>query len=511
MRKVSKGLLVALLCVSSAQFTTYTEKNFLMQRPMSDDLAMEYSSWHKHFNKLDEHKKVDVKKVDVKKEEIKKDEKLGGCFQSVPFYAKSTNKSDLADYFGYQDDENIYGYIFVGHELTDGATSLSPLEVLWDPAAAVGSSSELNAKANFNPTREAFGLRLDYHQSFDHVLENLFAKVSVPVVYVKTNMGINYTGTITTQTLPGRADTVSLLDYLAGNVTSDYQTALTHAKINGARTKVGVADIHLTLGYKLLKEENQHLTAALNLVVPTSNKPSGEYLFEPVYGNAGHLGLGATIDGVFDVWSKKEDEMSLDLVFAAKYKYLFKSREVRTLGIKDMSSRVIDSHGFYKLGGMVGDERVFPLANILTRDVEVTPGGQFEALANLSFAWQSFHFDFGYNLFAKEREVVDVNNWKDHLYGSLDIASSYNPATDSAGFLSGDANNNTLITSEYLDTWAITTPAQVTHKVHATVNYEFEDWKYPMMFGFGGSYEFLPGRNAGLEGYAIWAKAGVSF
>jgi hypothetical protein len=383
------------------------------------------------------------------------------------------------------------------------------LEILWDPSADIASASELNAKANFNPTRESFGIRLDYHQSLDNVLENLFAKVSIPVVYVKTNMGINYTGTITTQTLPGRADTVSLLDYLAGNVSNDYQDALTHAKINGARTKVGVADIHLTLGYKLLKEEGQHLTAGVNLIVPTSNKPSGEYLFEPVYGNAGHLGVGATVDGLIDIWSKKEDNMSLDLVFAAKYKYLFKSREVRTLGLKDMSTRVLDSHACYKLGGMVGVEKLFPLANILTRDVEVVPGGQFEAIANLSFAWKEFHFDFGYNFFAKEKEDVDVNDWNDHLYGSLDINTTYVPTSDT--FVAGDANNNALITSEYLDPWAVSTPAQATHKVHASLNYSFIDWKYPMAFGLGGSYEFVPGRNVGIEGYAVWAKAGVSF
>ena len=166
MRKVSKGLLVALLCVSSAQPETFTEKNYLMPRPVSDNLAMEYSSWHKHFNKVDEHKTVEVKKED-------KDDKFGGCFQSVPFYSKSTNKSDLAKYFGYKDEDNTYGYIFVGHQLASGATSLDTLEVFWDPDAAIASASELYAKVNFNPTREVIGLRLDYHQSLDHVLENL--------------------------------------------------------------------------------------------------------------------------------------------------------------------------------------------------------------------------------------------------------------------------------------------------------------------------------------------------
>ena len=86
--------------------------------------------------------------------------------------------------------------------------------------------------------------------------------------------------------------------------------------------------------------------------------------------------------------------MALELIFAAKYKYLFKSREARTLGLKDMSSRILDSHACYKLGGRVGEARVFPLASILTRDVEVVPGGSFEGLANLSFAWNNFSFDF---------------------------------------------------------------------------------------------------------------------
>jgi len=67
------------------------------------------------------------------------------------------------------------------------------------------------------------------------------------------------------------------------------------------------------------------------------------------------------------------------------------------------------------------------------------------------------------------------------------------------------------INRENLTTIPCTTPAYVTHKIFGGVGYAFNDWNYPGFVGLGGSWEFVQGSNAALDGWALWAKTGVSF
>ena len=512
MRKSIYGLLVILMGVGSVSAKVHTNKHFLMPRSHNENLAMEYSTWHKQFAEIDH-------------------EKWGGAIQATGFYQASTNKTDLGKYFGVYNwqtpQQKINDFIWVEKDTANGA-HLKSINVIHDPNTLIARGTTLHVKATFRPEQESYGVRLDYHQKLDKLAEGLYFKVSAPIVHVKNNMGLKFTGTKTTQYLPGTTTSVSFENYLKGSLSvTNTQQALTHARMGGSDSTTGVADIDVTLGYNFLYKDNKHFNANVCLTIPTGGTPDGVKRFEAGVGNGGHYALGCGIDGAFELW-KKEDK-SLDVIFAANYKYLFNATEKRTLDFKYSDSisnsslagkRVL--FGPYRLGAKDGGHILFPLANVLTRDVGVEPGSQFEGLLNLAFNWGSFTFDVGYNLFAREAENVSVKSWPNTSYAMVKetAAFPYNTSgvqqtfdADSVTY-AYDGTSDTVqvpIHKDHLLTDAATNPVYVTHKIASGVGYNFVDWKYPMMVGIGGSWEFVQGSNAALDGYALWAKLGVSF
>jgi hypothetical protein len=225
------------------------------------------------------------------------------------------------------------------------------------------------------------------------------------------------------------------------------------------------------------------------------------------------------VDSAFELW--QHGEKSIEFNGAIKGKYIIPETEKRTLGFKypnnmdeaidvTISSGKFVPMGWYMLGGKLGQKVLFPLANILTRDVGVRPGWQVEGLANMVFNWNDFTFDLGYNLFAKERESVMLKCWPSTgMYAVADPTA--NPATAFALSDIWPDGISDLIMKEDIITEAAVTPVYVTHKIYGGVTYAMNDWEYPFMFGVGASWEFTQGTNSALDGYALWAKIAVTF
>jgi len=113
-----------------------------------------------------------------------------------------------------------------------------------------------------------------------------------------------------------------------------------------------------------------------------------------------------------------------------------------------------------------------------------------------------------------------VKCWPDYTYAIANAGwdSAYFSNT-SFGNLDGDVwdgdyddtSKANWINKEDLLVQDAATPVYVTHKVLGGVTYAFNKWEYPLMFGFGGSWEFTQGTNSALDGYALWTKLGITF
>lgn len=512
-KKILMSLLMLPLLATSAFSKTHTNKTFLTPRSSLDNLPLEVSSWHTQFM-------------------IKNKHKFEGSIQASGFYQKSDNRSDLGKYFGYYAKNEQVKRDFISiipmpdpNVMPFNTDDIPVLYIIHDPTAA---ALNFGGKIKFKPTQEVYGLHLDYYQN----LCNFYLKVNLPIVEVKNDLNISSIGELPFAKLFGGDTFYNLYDFFKGKIenldaeSNSQQKKLTHAKFSGTKDECGVADINVSLGYTFYKKHNCRVGIGANVTIPTGNDSNGEWLFDARVGNGDHWAVGGELESKFRLWDEGKGRDSIDFLLFANLKYLFENSEKRTLGLLDNAGEKI-KFGHYYLAGKKGELPVFPLANVLTRDVKVEPGLQFEMLAGLAFNANNVTFDLGYNLFVKDCENVHLkDDWKNDTYA---IANPGYPEEDINGYLTltGEEPNNgpfnptnpahydakTIpgpIQKENLDIDAARTPSQLTHKVYGALNYAFYEWKYPLMLGIGASYEFDSG-NAALEGYNFWVKASVSY
>ena len=550
MKRFFHGLLAAAIIIGNVAADTHTNKTFLMPRPNGMNMAMEYSTWHKQTSMID-------------------DEKFGGSIQATGFYEESENKSDLAQYFGVRNWDNnnsIDPFLVVVPEY---ATATQPAHIgagFMFHASQVSTGAiwpVLADKITWAPYRQAYGVRLDYHQKLDKLLKGLYFKVSMPIAHVKTSMGYSSTcgcgpcggcdpcSTSTPnycvrQRLTDDAGAFvdgtekSVIDYLTGNVentsTIDAQEKLCFAKIHNGNSDTGIADIDFILGYNFWYEKEKHLNVNIGVTVPTGNKPDGEFLFPAIVGNAGHWALGFGLDSSFELW--RNNDSCIDLLLACNYRYLFSSTEKRTMGFTWPNGATLTANGWngqkaryghWWLGAKLGATTTTPMANFLTRDIKVTPGSHFEGIVQLAYNTNNWTFDLGYNLFAREEDDLKLDcgsctpcestcstgcstecgGWTDDTYAVASDEWETNVAFASvADHLYIDDTDFINAANLCLD--ACRQPSVVTHKLYGAIGYAFNEWDYPLMLGIGGSYEWETDNDC-VDGWALWAKVGLTF
>lgn len=487
---VRSGLLCCAICLvaSTAAAKTYSEKTFLTPRSPGVNLPVESIAWQQQVY-------------------AKPHEKMSTNFQYVSFYEQSSNRKDIAKYFGVGNNSDTF---VVGPQLIGTADVFG--DYLIHDHASVESRDEvphehsLNGTVKLRPKYDAFGVFLDYHQDLGDQGKGAYFKILLPIVHVHS--GVHTRITNETESLGH-----SLADFFQGHISEtsadDLQSPLKYAKIDGPRSSTGFSDMDVQLGYRFYQNDEAFFFANLGAVMPSSNKSNGEHLFEPLRGNGGHFGFGAGFDGGVQCWSNHDS--SLRFLASANYRYLFSGTDYRTmsLNIGNFSELGATHLGQYLLIGEYGqeDQPLFPAANVLTQGLKVTPGSCLDADLAFGLTSGKVIFDLGYNFFWKDKEEVKMKeSWNNDAY-AIAVADY-----DTADTLDGARrvnDRNIAITDINVD--AAATPSYITNKMFTGLGYAFElDHKYPCFVGLGGSYEFAY-RNNAVENWNIWTSTGITF
>ena len=363
-------LLVMLFSVNLSA-TKYFSKNYLSTRPAGVNLPMQYTTWHTNLYR-------------------KPDAFYNGSIQIVPFYQESNNKTELGKYFGFdwgalRGIENI-----ISVAPADSTKVFASRKIIHSHD---NPKNTLLASYYMHPDQIVWGARFDYNQDLDKILDGLYFRLSIPIVEVENLVDLSVIGNDVQSELNGIAKEYSFLDYLSGNVenvvnTNNIQTNLKYAKLDSNRhSSSGFADVDVRVGWKFLAKRKIRSGLNLSLLIPTGKTPKAEWIFEPVHGNGHHWGVGAGLDLSLVLW--RHDNNYIEFMIVADYKYLFQDIEKRTIGIFDpnpnLAAKTIIKGGQYVLGAQNGQKGVFPLANVLTQDIKVTPASQFDGIANLTF------------------------------------------------------------------------------------------------------------------------------
>lgn len=438
--------------------------------------------------------------------------------QMTGFYNETTKEKELGQVFGTQGRN--YVIIGTGAQVTAGTADVDGFLIDHHQIESDADRDPLQGKVHFNPKRTSYGTCLEGVMKLDKIMKGLYLKKSMTLMNVKHRLDVKYTDLVARNT--NNKTTHSIEDLLSGkrvlktfhptasnaaNVTAGVQEPLNYAKItNNSYSRTGLSNLETVLGWKFLRRKKFYMGISTALTAPSGDRPTGEYLWEERLGSK-HWGLGFGLKAGFKPFKKLKFMMDLN------FKHEFSATEKRTLGIKDdFTSTGNKNHVFspYYLLGESGQRHLTPAANILTKDVSVKPGYSFDGIFMMSYKFNCFSIDLGYDLYCKEKEDVSLksSDWTKDKYGIAKF--SFPTFTAATPFTVATTANTKFLAYENIDTSVAETPSILSHSIFGSIGYISKADDNPVMFNLGGAYEFGTSRPS-IDGFMLWAKLGFAF
>ncbi len=431
----------------------------------------------------------------------------------------------------------------------------------------------------FKPRIDNIILDINYELGLDEWCYGLYFRCNAPIVTTRWDLGIhcNEVNNISSQSGPvfpacymakkAVPTELSIRSALSGGASfGDLEQNLMYGAFPcGRKQKTGVANIDLILGYKFLMNESSHLGVFILTLVPTGNLPKSKIVFEPLVGNGRLWELGPGLYGHFDIL--RHNYHSLGIWFQGVLTHQFKAIQSRSFDLigRGPLSRYILLKEFDADDHFT--EALFNAIDFSTRAVEVGGSVRLDAAMKLSYYYDRWGVDVGYNVYARTKEKVrledtlhpnDLNNRHFGIKGTEGVCyrvlntqtrevvvpeMSFLNATQSRAtiYQGGPIDNPKPIKLEDPDTVAITwdsptsgtlkrafqsdppvlistnrrlatdildlnsgmVPHQLTHKFFGHISYTALDRCWEPQFGIGGEIEF-DGRSEIISSLNQW-------
>lgn len=460
-----------------------------------------------------------------------------GAMQFVLFGSRSTNKGDLARYF-FPDAKEELVTVETGPDAGKIGFNEGKQDLLAQNFNIYTEDGDFKSTIKIAPQQSVVGLGLYYRQSFWKLHDRgrgFWLSLSAPITHMKNNM--NLTEVIESDS---PANPLASPDAVNSMIAALNQPSWNFGKISTcAMKKTGLADIEFKIGYEWLQHEPAHMETYIGAILPTSNKQSGEYVFEPIIGRGKHAGLMFGSSLGIDIWENAGGDKMIRFELANHSEYQFDKHEVRSFDLKNKPwSRYIDLYASEEQAqeaalnpGGFGQTLATPGINILTQKVKVTPGLVHDINSAFVFSVRKFEGEVGYNFFARRAECVKLAcPWQEgpalkHFNG----LGTTNPIRNIQGnpYLEQVVLNNnqdlplipvqlnkystSVIKENDLDMQSATTPCLLSNTLYATLGYRCDEREYPILGSVGGSYTFSKNNDAVLRRWTLWGKVGVAF
>lgn len=383
------------------------------------------------------------------------------------------------------------------------------------------SSYTFESRLKFKPKQKMFGAAFRYRRHLSEFTnKGYWVEFTIPFVYVKNDLGM--TEEIIHSGGPN-GNNPSVPTGFVGTMTAAFkQDTWRYGQINGAQKKKGIADIYARLGYDYVKEPTHHLATFFGIVIPTGDKPNGEFLFEPVVGNGGHLGIFFGASAGFRIWCKSNKSIYWRL--DTNGSVLAENTQNRSFDLKNKPwSRYM---WVYLNSTTTGTKAGI---NKFSEMVKVDPGASRDLNTAFVFDVDCLKVEFGYHFFAKEPEKVKLGVcWNN----GIAIAAITQPTSGSNSeyIVSGKSRNNASInqyarvpndmdangneiykdlTDDDFDLESAAHPGTISNALYADFNYNFGSRKNKYVKA-GGAYEFSS-NNTSLTRWYAWFRFGVDF
>lgn len=191
----------------------------------------------------------------------------------------------------------------------------------------------------------------------------------------------------------------------------------------------GLGDLSLDLSLRPFS----FLTLGVRGEVPTSEKATAEYLFEPVLGSNGHTNIAAYLMAHKDVFHFSHGAVALRGY--GQYQAQFSGSELRTFDLTASGpwSRYLLLLSYDNDAAVAGGKNAYAIdsgVNLLTRPVHVSLLQNVTLGASIEARFKVFSASVGYSVFVRESEKLSLRG---SMPGNTFIAGQLAPASGAGG------------------------------------------------------------------------------
>lgn len=438
--------------------------------------------------------------------------------------------------------ERIAGYYFNTSQLCIFGSQTGERAQNAFLADTFGLSPAFQSVVNIKPSIRTFVGEFDLYGCYDF----LYLRVRLPAVHTRWHFSLDeeveVNGRLTpypalymaTPALGAPYD--SFKEAMCSNQAyGDVKEGLKYGKICGSRTKSGLADVHIDLGWHGHCSDRYYGGLYLRVVAPTGSHPSPEFLFNPVVGNGHHVEIGVGALGRILLW-ECEGRRQISLFGSLNVTHLLSSHECRSFDLcrNGFASRYLLLKQFDESNQYT--RTLIPAINVTTLPCCVSAHANIDGV--VMFGYQDDHYDvnLGYNYWIRTKENICLKGEISGRYGVKGIQNvddgAGNPSNDtqSTATIYGnelthaeqvrtvDVPSPVILATTDLDITSGESPRAFSQKIFLSIGRQWPDVEHVIPYvDIGGEVEFegiapirfCQANYNTVSQWGIWLKGGV--
>jgi len=293
-------------------------------------------------------------------------------------------------------------------------------------------------------------------------------------------------------------------------------------------------DIEMTLGYNFIADEDHQFGIGLRASGPSANKPTCQYLLEPIYGRGGSWGVGGYIAGEMKLWEEAANK-SLTVNVMGTVMHLMQTTTTRSYDLiaNGAGSKylLVADYAANSYQGVVQN-----LINLSTLQSQSSFSAEGDASISLSYLSNGWAVDFGYNFWGRTAETLEISDsFAQNRYailGRQGVALSSTPTVNGnqlcqpSATISESADNTTTTSTTVVsaltpsnrisgnsafDTTAAAQASCSTSKLFAKCSYSWLDYHLTPHIGVAGEFEISTSVNNALAQWGVALIGGMYF
>lgn len=372
-----------------------------------------------------------------------------------------------------------------------------------------------SSRITFNPEQKNLGFVISYRHPFQ---EKYWVSIDAPFLHLTQNVGLVETrvsaaGAAGANAFFNSDDSNDQLQAQINMREAFRQPGLKYGRIDGARKKDGMADLKLRFGRNAIDREDLFVSQYLGVVIPTGNKRTAEYMWEPIVGNGHHAGIewGNTIQ----ICMHEAKACNWWATNSLTGHYLFENTQKRSLDLYNGPwTRYLAM--YQSSADLLVDHKTFGI-NSMTQDVKVRPGVAFGMASQISMVSKNWNVNLGViNRFRQAEDVELAQAWElgpmIANIGAVVAPGEASPLRKMGRIFDTGTmftTNNVFIQESDIDFNSAAHSSVIASTLHASIAY-FNDGEFSQNYELGGSYD-TSRQNTGISRWNVYGKLLVSF